>query len=405
MRILILSSVFPNQAKPTFGVFVKNRARRVARYGEVVVVAPIAWFPFNHWIRGVKGAEIPFEENQEGLKVYHPRFFCTPVLGKCFDGLFYFLSIVFFVCRLRKQFAFDFIDAHFSYPDGVGAGLLSKIFRTPLFVTLRGTHDIRHAGYLLRKPQIQFALNSANEVICVSESLKKFAQGLGIADERLRVIPNGIDENEFFPGDPLEARQKLGLPAGATILLSVGAFFEGKGHHRVIEVLPELLEKFPRVLLVALGDQSVDPRYFNSVKELIRRKNIEQEVLLVPVQEHAKIRLWMNAANLFCLATSSEGRCNAILEALACGLPVVTTDVGGNRELIEDGTDGVLVSFWDAKAFSAALCRALSEAWNYQAISQRARRVTWEQTTRDIVAEFERVVKPVVPGEVRPQAI
>lgn len=405
MRILILSSVFPNQAKPSFGIFVKNRARRVARYGEVVVVAPIAWFPFNYWIRGVNGAVIPFEENQEGLKVYHPRFLCIPALGKCFDGLLYFLSIVFFICRLRKKFAFDVIDAHFSFPDGVGAGLLSKMFRTPLFVTMRGTHDIRHAGYPLRKAQIQSALKGADGVICVSESLKKFAQDLGVAGERLRVIPNGIDENEFFPGDRLEARQKLGLPADATILLAVGAFIEGKGHLRLIEILPELLEKFPRLLLVALGDQSVDPYYFNSVKELIRRKNIEQKVLLVAVQDHSKIRLWMNAANLFCLATRSEGRCNAILEALACGLPVVTTDVGGNCELIEDGSDGVLVSFWDAKAFSAALCRGLTEVWNCQAISQRARRVTWEQTTREIIAEFERVVKPVVPDEVRPEAI
>jgi len=405
MRILVLSSVFPNQAKPTLGVFVKNRVRRVARFGEVVVVAPVAWFPFNRWIRGVKGENLPFAENLEGLRVFHPRYFCIPALGKCFDGIFYCLSVLWLVFWLRREFSFDLIDAHFSYPDGVGAAWLSKFFRVPLFVTVRGTHDIRHARYRLRQPQIRFALNHANTVICVSHSLKTFTHDLGVPLSRIRVIPNGIDESEFFYADQRAARDKLGLPAGATILLSVGAFIEGKGHQRIIEVVPELLEQFPQMLFVAVGDQAIDPSYFRFVKELIRRKNIEQKVLLVPAQPHSEIRLWMNAATLFCLATRSEGRCNAILEALACGLPVVTTDVGGNRELVENDGDGLLVPFWAKNEFLAALRRALEENWDRKAISRRARRVTWEHTTADVVAEFQRVVKPIDSAQARLQVI
>lgn len=405
MRILVLSSVFPNQAKPTLGVFVKNRVRRVARFGEVVVVAPVAWFPFNRWIRGIKGESLPFAESLEGLRVFHPRYFCIPALGKCLDGIFYCLSVLWLLYSLRREFTFDLIDAHFSYPDGVGAALLSKFIRVPLCITVRGTHDIRHARYRLRLFQIRFALNHANAVICVSHSLKKFTNDLGVPLSRIRVIPNGIDESEFFYADQRAARDKLGLPAGATILLSVGAFIEGKGHQRIIEVIPQLLEQCPQMLFVAVGDQATDPSYFRFVKELIRRKKIEQKVLLVPVQPHSEIRLWMNAATLFCLATRSEGRCNAILEALACGLPVVTTDVGGNRELVENDRDGLLVPFWAENEFLAAVHRALEENWDREAISRRARRVTWEQTTADVVAEFQRVVTPIDSAQARLQVI
>jgi glycosyltransferase involved in cell wall biosynthesis len=344
-------------------------------------------------------------ETVDGLSIYHPRFLCIPGVGKCLDGLFYFLSILLSTCRLKKQFHFDVIDAHFSYPDGVAGALLTKLLHTPLSITVRGTHDIRHSAYLLRKPQIKFALQSARKVICVSESLRRFVLQLGVADERTRVIPNGIDANEFFPTERSEARRKLGLPPDATMLLSVGAFIEGKGHQRIIEIASLLLAQFPKLLLVMLGDQQADPNYFRETTQLVRTKNLEKHVLLVSAQAHRTMSDWFNAANLFCLATRSEGRCNAILEALACGLPVVTTDVGGNRELVEDTGDGLLVPFWDSAAFSAALIRGLNENWNYTAISQRARRLTWNQTTAEVMCELRRLKGPSASVESHTPAV
>src|SRR3972149_10165917 len=118
MRILVLSSVYPSRARSTLGVFVRERIRHLTAHCEVVVVAPIPWFPFNRWIRGHEYVDTPLVEDQEGIRVYHPRFLCVPLVGKCLDGLLCFFSLLPFIAWLKRRFSFDLIDAHFRYPGG-----------------------------------------------------------------------------------------------------------------------------------------------------------------------------------------------------------------------------------------------------------------------------------------------
>src|SRR5688500_1493471 len=111
MRVLVLSSTFPNNRQPVLGVFLRERMRRIARHCEVRVAAPIPWFPLNGLIRGPRWTGIPATEQQDGLLVQHPRFFCIPGYGKWSDGLLYGLSLVPAIARLRRRFPFDVIDA------------------------------------------------------------------------------------------------------------------------------------------------------------------------------------------------------------------------------------------------------------------------------------------------------
>src|SRR5262245_10771388 len=126
MRVLVLSFTYPTPSRPTYGVFVRERARHVAEHCESVVVAPVPWFPFNRLFRGKDRADAPSVSRDGNLTVYHPRFLCLPGIGKCLDGVLYFLSLLPFVTRLRRRFNFDLIDAHFTYPDGVAAVLLAR---------------------------------------------------------------------------------------------------------------------------------------------------------------------------------------------------------------------------------------------------------------------------------------
>ena len=394
MRVLVLSLTFPNQARPTYGVFVHERVRRIARHCDVTVVAPIPWFPGNRWVRGREYVGIPRREDQQGLAVYHPRVLCLPLVGKFLDGVLYFLSLLPFIVRLRRRFPFDLIDAHFTYPDGVAGVLLGRIFRRPATVTIRGSHDLRHAGHPLRRLQIRWALRAASAVIAVSESLGRFAQGLGVAERNLRVVPNGVDQSRFFPSDRRAARAALGLPQDRVILLAVGTLVEGKGHHRVIELLPSLLARHPDLLYVALGNEGSDSGYRRHLDALVAREGLGEHVKIVTRRPHDEIPQWMAAANLFCLATRSEGWCNAIMEALACGVPVVTTLVGGNAELVRDGHDGLLVPFWDKQRFCDAVLKALETPWDCQAIARRAADRGWDRVAREVVGVFESVVGP-----------
>jgi len=400
MRLLVVSSVFPNGNRPTYGVFVRERVRHVAEHCETVVVAPVPWFPLNRRLRGAERASAPPVEHDGALTIYHPRVLCVPGVAKCLDGVLYFLSLVPFVARLRRRFAFDLIDAHFTYPDGVAGVLLGRFFRCPVVITVRGNHDVRHAGYRFRRPQIRFALRAAERVVTVSGSLAAFAAALGVPADRIRVIPNGVDGTRFVPADRAAARASLGLPADRPILLAVGNLVEGKGHHRILDLLPGLVAERPDVLYVAVGGAPADG-YRRRLEDMIERHGLADHVRIVGPRPHDEIPRWMTAADLFCLATRAEGCCNAIMEALACGLPVVTTRVGGNAEVVRDGVDGLLVPFWSAEEFRAAIGTALDRQWDRARISARARGAGWRHIADLVVRELRDVLtvdQPALTG-------
>jgi glycosyltransferase involved in cell wall biosynthesis len=394
MRVLVLSSTFPSRTRPTYGVFVRERVRHVARHCELTVMAPIPWFPPSGRLRGDAVATTPHVETQDGLDVRHPRFLCPPRVGKTLDGVLYAASLLPVVARLRRRFPFDLIDAHFTYPDGVAAGLLGRAFRVPVVITVRGTHDLYHAGFALRRLQIRAALRRAARVVTVSQSLHDFVVALGVDRDRVRVIPNGVDASLFAPGDRAVARQRLGLAPEGTVLLSVAGLVEGKGHHRVIESLPSIAARHPDVAYVVVGAEAPRGDHARELQALARRHGVADRLRLVGPRPHDEIPRWMAAADVFCLATRSEGWCNAITEATACGLPVVSTRVGGNAEIVQDGRDGFLVPFWDADRFVSAVSEVLGRSWNRAEIAARAGTAGWEQTARAVAEEFRRALAP-----------
>jgi teichuronic acid biosynthesis glycosyltransferase TuaC len=388
-RVLVLSSVYPTPARPSYGVFVHERARHVAQGCDMVVVAPVLWFPFNRFLRGRDRATAPRVEHRDGVTVYHPRVVCVPGVAKCLDGWLYFLSLVPFVRRLRREFPFDVIDAHFSYPDGLAGVLLGRLFRRPVLVTLRGSHDLRQAASTLRRPQVRFALRAAARVLTVSRSLAQFAVGLGVPADHVQVVPNGVDDVRFGRTDRAEARRALDLPGDRSILLTVGTLVENKGHHHVLDVLPELVARRGEVLLVIVGGTAGRDGYRRRLEEAVARHRLHDHVRIVGSQPHDEIPRWLAAADVFCLATRVEGWCNAIMEALACGVPVVTTAVGGNGELVRQGVDGFLVPYWDRDAFRDSVLSALEQPWDREAISRRARAGSWGRTASEVLDAFQ----------------
>lgn len=391
MRVVVLSSVFPNPKQPTFGVFIRERVRRVARQCELVVVAPVPWFPLNGRIRGPLWSGIPLVERQGELRVFHPRFLCVPRYLKWLDGILYAASLLPFLARLRREFPFDLIDAHFAYPDGMAAVLLGKVFRRPVTVTIRGT-IVPLSKFHLRRMQIRWALANAARIFAVSRSLKEVAVSLGVPPEKVRVIPNGVDTAAFRHTQKEEARRKVGLPLDRAVILSVGSLCERKGHHRVLEALPQAVAERQDILYVVVGGPGVE----GDIGPLLRRRmaelGLERHVTLVGARPHEEIPFWLNAADVFCLATSNEGRANVILEAVGCGVPVVTTRVGGTAEIVEEGANGLLVPLGDRDALARALLRAIATEWNRERIAAHARTQSWDRTTEQILEEFRRLV-------------
>jgi len=390
MKILVLTTVFPNCKQPALGTFVRERMFRVAKECNLKVVAPVPWFPFARYLKPNYRPIVPRMEIQQGIEVYHPRFFSIPGVLKCLDGFFFFLSLLFPLKRIRKDFDFDIIDTHFSYPEGFGAVLLARFFNRPVTITLRGT-IVPLSKYFLRRIQIIYALRKATKVFSVSNSLKEKAVSLGIESSKILPIPNGVDMEKFFLIPKNKARQELGLPFDKKIIISVGGLVKRKGFHRVLAVLPEVTEKYKEVLYVIVGGPTVEGDLGPELKKQVKELNLNSHVHFTGSLPHSEVRKWLNAADIFCLATSNEGWANVFFEAMACGKPVVTTKVGGNEEVVKSADYGILVDLDDQNQLKDAILEALDKKWDHGKIIKYASENNWENVARKVLREFKKI--------------
>ena len=379
--ILVFSTLFPNAAQPHAGVFIRERMFRVAHHLPLVVVAPIPWFPLQGLIRYFRPhfrVAAPRREVQQGIEVHHPRFFSIPGFGKSLDGLFLALGSYRTVRRLCREHDLRLIDAHFGYPDGYAATLLGRWLGMPVAITLRGT-EIRHSRTPLLRPLLVKALRGAQGIIAVSDSLRRHAIGLGIPGDKITVVGNGVDTEKFFPMDAQAARQAWSLPASGRFLITVGGLVERKGFHRVIELLPALRRKYPDLHYLIVGGASAEGDWSERLQAQVRAAGLQDVVHFMGTVPHERMRELLSAADLFVLSTRNEGWANVLLEAMACRLPVVATDVGGNAEVVSSASLGHIVPFDDATALQQALEQALEQDWDRDAIAAHARANSWDE--------------------------
>lgn len=394
MKVLVLTSVFPNQKLPGLGVFVRERMFKVAEHCELKVVAPAPWFPLINQFKKNYRPTIPYKEIQEGVEVYHPRFFNIPRYFKFLDGFFFFIFSLYSLKKIKKNFDFDVIDSHFAYPDGFGAVLLGKYFRKPVTITVRGTIR-KFSSARSISPLLKYALKNAARIFTVCDDLRNAAIDAGGPAENIEVVANGIDKEKFFVIDQMSARENLSLDFSRKIMISVGGLTERKGFHRIIELLPALRETFPDILLIIVGGASVEGNNEEYLRQRVVELQVEDHVFFAGPQPHDQLYKWLNVADIFCLATSNEGWANVFLEAMACGLPVVTTKVGGNPEVVCSEDLGILVPFGDSEALRTALVAALTKTWDRTHIVQYAKENTWDKRIQTLLKRFEKLVLKV----------
>lgn len=389
-RIVVFSSLFPSAVQPGAGLFVRERMFRVGRELPLAVVAPTPWFPLQSLLRRFKpgfrpGA--PAHETQQGHEVWFPRFLSVPGVFKGLDGLAMALAAWPRLARLKREGRLDLIDAHFAYPDGYAATLLGRWLGVPVTITLRGTEQ-RQARDPALAPKLRAALERATRVFAVSESLRQVALGLGIAGDKVQVVGNGVDLARFSPLPRAEARAALGLAADVPVLVSVGGLCERKGFHRVIERLPALRERFPGLVYLVVGGPGPEGDLGPQLRAQVAAAGLDEAVRFLGPLPPEALRGPLSAADVFVLATRNEGWANVFLEAMACGLPVVTTAVGGNAEVVCRAELGHVVPFGDGRALESAIADALARDWDADTIRRYAAANTWDRRVAELVAVF-----------------
>lgn len=393
-RLLVFSSLFPFPADPNAGVFIRERMFRVGQHIPLVVVSPKAWSPFDGLIRLFRPRFRPLAprvEVQQGVTVYAPRFFSLPGVLKHWDSTFMALGSYVTVRRLKKEFGFNLIDAHFGYPDGHAASLLARWFKTPLTITLRGS-ERTYAETPAFRTRIVTGLRAASKVFGVSDSLRRLAVSLGAPEEKTLAVGNAVDGQRFQRVERQAARARLGLDEHEPVLISVGWLIERKGFHRVIEVLPELVKRHPRLRYLIVGGATGADNMEASLRQQVARLGLEDHVRFLGPMKPDDLKGPLSAADVFVLATRREGWANVFLEAMSCGLPVVTTDVDGNPEVVCKPELGEIVPFGDAPALRDAIARSLEKDWDTAAICAHAAAHTWERRVQTLLDEFNGIL-------------
>jgi teichuronic acid biosynthesis glycosyltransferase TuaC len=390
VKVLVFTSLYPNNVWPERGVFIRERVRHYARAGDcdVKVVAPVPYAPRMLVGRYGSFSQVRRREMVDGLEVIHPRYILIPKVGMTVHGWMMYRSVLPSVREIRRDFDFDLVDAHFVYPDGFAAARLARYFGRPLVVSARGSDINLFRTFPFIRRQIQTTLAAAAGVIAVSSALQDAMVELGTPRDSIAVIPNGVDSARFHPMPRQGARATLGLPPGPMILC-VGNLSANKGFHLVVDAVASLAaeEGMQDLHLAIVGEGP----FRAELARTIQARGITDRVRLVGHTPHDALRLWYGAADAFCLASAMEGMPNAVLEALACGVPVVATAAGGIPEIITSEQIGIL-SERNSHALALALGTALRRDWDRAKIAEFARQRTWDRTAADVLRVFENVL-------------
>ena len=387
LRIITFTTLYPNSVQPQHGIFVEQRIRRLAASGQVhtSVVAPVPWFPFASpfFGRWRDYARIPARENRHDLDVIHPRFPTIPKIGMTIAPR---LLAAWSKSSLTRAIAeagnVALIDAHYFYPDGVAAVMLARRLGLPVVVTARGTDINLIPKYAVARRQIVWAAQHADGIITVCEALKSALIDLGTAPDKIIVLRNGIDLEMFKPLRSREAiRRRLGL--SRHMLLSVGHLITRKGHDIVIRALADL----PDTDLIIVGSGPEE----QALRKLVNALEVSDRVRFAGQIPQTQLPDYYNAADVLVLASSREGWANVLLEAMACGTPVVASNVWGTPEVVRKPAAGVLIKERTPRALALA-CRELLANRPRRADTRRyAEAFSWDATTKGQVDLFRRL--------------
>jgi teichuronic acid biosynthesis glycosyltransferase TuaC len=352
------------------------------------VLAPVPWFPSTdpRWGEHAKTAATPARETRNGIDVLHPRYAAVPKVGMTIAP---YLLAAASIGPMRRLIAdgwdFDVIDAHYFYPDGVAAAMLARSVGKRLVITARGSDLNLIPQHVLPRRMMQWAARRADASIGVCAALVEVLRGWDIDPARLHVMRNGVDLQRFRPVPAVQARQQLGID-GSPILLSVGNLLELKGHHLVIDALQAIEARFPAARLIIIGQGPERQR----LEARARERGVASRVTFAGAVPNAQLAAWYSAADVLVLASRREGWANVLLEAMACGTPVVATDAGGTSEVVA-GVAGVLIGERSGESLAAALRAILALPPARAAVRAYAEGFGWDETSQAQLHLFGRL--------------
>jgi glycosyltransferase involved in cell wall biosynthesis len=387
---LVLSTLYPNAVNPRFGTFVARSIEALARRGDwrVTVVNPIGLPPLALG-RYRALADLPQVAEEGGVTVHRPHFTLIPRIGARRNAAAIARAVLPLACKLHEEAPFDLVDAQFFFPDGPAAAIIARELGLPLSIKARGSDITLWGKEGFAAAQMVEAAQAAKGLLAVSHDLARQMAAMGMPADRITVHYTGLDRDRFRPFDHPQLRRQLSeelgfvMPAGAPLLACVGALIARKGQGIAIQALAAIPEA--RLVLIGKGEDEA------ALRAQAQREGVEGRVFFAGSIDHDLMPLLLSAADVMVLPTANEGLANAWVEALACGTPVVTCDVGGARELIASDVAGRLVER-TPQAVAAGVNAILASPPPREAVAALTEGFSWDANAAALAAYWEGLV-------------
>ncbi len=377
MKILVLTEMFPTRVHQYSGIFILELLKRLNKLGRITVINPKAWFPSKLSKKFMPWQVIPFYEEIEHIPVYHPRQLILPKANRMFFTAFtFFFSTLFLLRKQLRYFDFDVVCGVATCPAGFASVLISKLYKRPVVVNVRGSDINQYPNYFFLRKMVLFSLRYADFIITTSNALKEKAIGLGMDKLKIKTIVNGVDSNKFRPQNKAILRSRYGISNDTKVIVYVGNLLEIKGITHLIQAFKRLINKIIPLELLIIGDGYLSV----TLKDLVKRLRIDSHVRFLGQIDHDAIPDYIGMSDILVLPSLSEGMPNVIKESLACGIPVVATEVGGVPELITSDHLGILVPPANIDVLSDAIEIAIGRTWSQEQLIRHSKQFTWEKT-------------------------
>jgi glycosyltransferase involved in cell wall biosynthesis len=374
LRVLTLASLYPTAERPAFGAFVERETRELAAMDgvEVQVVSPVGLppWPLGQHPHYAAARRLPAFETLNGIPVHRPRFRSLPGPWRGHNGRAMARALLPRLRALRDTFGFDVIDVEFFWPDGVAAAALAEALHVPFSIKARGS-DIHYWGRQRGiAERIVDAGRRADGLLAVSDALRTDMTALGLPADRIRTLYTGIDLDRFRPADRAKAKAELGVEG--PLIVTAGALIPLKGQKLAIDALDLL----PSATLLLAGD---GPERGALERRAARHGERVRFLGQVP---HEALASLLAAADVLVHPSEREGLANVWLEALACGTPIVISDAGGAREIVDRTAAGAVVAR-EPRAIAEAVAAILANPPAQAEVRKAAERFSWERNRRE----------------------
>jgi glycosyltransferase involved in cell wall biosynthesis len=380
LRIAVVTHYFPSSAEPWQGRSAYQTLRLIARRADVQVFYPNSSYPSILKSRS-RGFTLDHSWSVPDVKTKYYDYPALPVISRPFNGN----TAARVLLPHVRAFAPDLIFSCVLYPHGYTALRIARALSVPAVAMGIGS-DINRIGDAISAMHTRTVLRESDFVITVCDDLRKKAVTMGARPERARAILNGCDLSTFHVCDRWNAREKLAIDPAAQAVVYVGRMDVKKGLRELVEASVALHAQRPNFHVYMVGDGPDQP----IIQSAIDAGNASGYIHLKPSCSFDDVAVWMAAADVATLPSYMEGCPNVVLEALACGRPVVATNVGGIPEIMNDSC-GCLVPPRDAAALAQGLNSVLDRSWDPREISAVHGR-SWDAVAEETLALFESLV-------------